>query len=122
MRTLNINLKLAKLGDAYVNFIVSAALTLHKGEPVGSKVSGKILAEAYTQSQLAGKCVKPRRLEKSEVVEALFGYAWLSGILDAEKGVRKLAEFLRMGYTLEEGLVKLVNSIVSKFDEVSVGV
>lgn len=121
MRTLSLDLKLAKLGDAYVNFLVSAALTLHQGKPVSSKVPGKILAKAYTRSQLSEKCVKARGVEKSEVVEALLGYAWLSGVLDAEKGVRKLAELLKRGYALEDGLVELVNLVVSGFDEVTVG-
>lgn len=122
MRILSLNLKLAKLGDAYVNFLVSAALTLHEGKPVGTKVSGKILAVTYARSQLAEKCVKVRGVEKAEVVEALLGYAWLGGILDAERGVRRLAELLKRGYTLEDGLVELVNSVVSGFDEVKVEV
>uniref|UniRef100_A0A7C4H8E1 Uncharacterized protein n=1 Tax=Thermofilum pendens TaxID=2269 RepID=A0A7C4H8E1_THEPE len=66
--------------------------------------------------------MKVRGVEKAEVVEALLGYAWLGGILDAERGVRRLAELLRKGYTLEDGLVELVNSVVSGFDEVKVEV
>lgn len=120
MRTLEINLRLAKLGDAYVNFVVSAALTIYKGEPVGAKVPGKVLTLAYSRSQLSTKCVNSRRVEKSEVVEALFGYAWLSGLLDAEKGVKKLVDLLKRGYTIEDGLAELTNFVISKFDEVRI--
>src|SRR3989304_2722105 len=46
------NRQLASLGDAYVNFVYSLALTQMSGEPRAVKVSDKILAEAFRLSGL----------------------------------------------------------------------
>ncbi len=105
-------------GDAYLNFIVSAALTLHSGRAVNVRVPGKVLASVFERSQLGRKCINARRVEKAEVVEALFGYAWLSGTLSAEKGVERLSDSLKKGHPLEESLGGLVDWLLSGVEEV----
>mgnify|MGYP001772719541 CR=1 FL=1 len=117
-KTLRLRLELAKLGDAYLNFVASAALTLYSGKATSVKVPGKALASVYERSQLRSKCVNARRVEKAEIVEALFGYAWLSGALSAEKGVERLSSLLEKGYRLEEGLEELVNWLLSNVEKV----
>ncbi len=121
MSTLVVNTRLAKLGDAFLNFVVSAALTLHTEKVVGVKVPGRVLASVFASSLLARKCRRlPRKVERSEVVEALFGLAWLNGWITAEEGVQRLLKELRKGASLEEGLRNLVDSLVSSFEEVEV--
>jgi len=44
--------QLASLGDAYVNFVFSLALTKIKGNPEGIKVSDRILANAFKLANL----------------------------------------------------------------------
>ena len=44
--------QLASLGDAFVNFVYSLALTETKGKPQAVKVSDRILAEAFRRSGL----------------------------------------------------------------------
>ncbi len=68
---------LARLGDAYVNFIYSLALTDVGGEPTGAKVSDRILVEAAKISGL--KRLLPKRTGRNDVanaVEALLVHAW----------------------------------------------
>jgi len=44
--------QLASLGDAFVNFIYSLALTKRNGRPEATKVSDRILSEAFRQAGL----------------------------------------------------------------------
>ena len=44
--------KLAQLGDAYINFVYSLALSQKKGKPSGAKVKGTALAEAMRKAGL----------------------------------------------------------------------
>uniref|UniRef100_A0A7C1PDB2 Uncharacterized protein n=1 Tax=Thermofilum pendens TaxID=2269 RepID=A0A7C1PDB2_THEPE len=121
MSTLVVSARLAKLGDAFLNFVVSAALTLHNERVEGVKVPGRVLASVFASSLLAQRCRCPsRKLEKSEVVEALFGYAWLNGWLTAEECVRRLLRELRGGASLEEGLRSLVDSLIISFEKVEI--
>jgi len=121
MSTLIISARLARLGDAFLNFVVSAALTLHTERVEGVKVPGKVLASVFAASLLAHKCRCPsRKLERSEVVEALFGHAWLNGWITAEEGVQRLFEELRSGASLEEGLRNLLDSLVRDFERIEV--
>lgn len=70
--------KLAQLGDSFVNFLYSLALTRHLRQPVGTKVSDKVLAEAARKAGL--RHLLPKRTSRSDVsnaVESLVIYAWL---------------------------------------------
>lgn len=79
---------LARLGDAYVNFIYSLALTEIEGAPTGVKVSDRILAEAAKASGLKG--ILPKRTGRDDVanaVEALLVYAWRHKLMTSEEAI-----------------------------------
>lgn len=80
MREVLTDRKLASLGDAYINFAYSLALSNKNGKPSGEKVKGAALAEALKQSGL--REYLPSRMTKhmlADAAEALIVYAWLSG-------------------------------------------
>jgi hypothetical protein len=80
--------KLAALGDAYVNFIYSIALSKKKGQPVGAKVSSHILAEALKKAEL--REFLPRRTDRhtqADAAEALIVYVWTQSLMSVEEGV-----------------------------------
>ncbi|MBS7643494.1 hypothetical protein KEJ26_02775 [Candidatus Bathyarchaeota archaeon] len=80
---------MAKLGDAYVNFVYSLALTEICGEPTGAKVSSEILAEALKKTRL--RKLLPSRLDRhsqGDAAEALIVYAWLKGAISLEETVK----------------------------------
>jgi hypothetical protein len=82
---------LARLGDAYVNFIYSIALSKRKGEATGAKVSSSILAQALRRAGLRG--FLPRRMDRhmlGDAVEALLAYAWMQGAISIEESVTTL--------------------------------
>ncbi|RLI20407.1 hypothetical protein DRO54_06405 [Candidatus Bathyarchaeota archaeon] len=85
--------KLARLGDAYVNFVYSLALSNKRGEPVGRKVKGKILAEAL---KLAGlREFLPHRIDShmlADAAEALILYAWLEDAVTFQEAIKILEE------------------------------
>ena len=85
--------KLARLGDAYVNFIYSLALSNRKGEPIGRKVKGKILAEAFKSAGL--RDFLPHRIDSHKVAdaaEALILYAWAKDALTSQEAIKILQE------------------------------
>ena len=85
--------KLARLGDAYVNFIYSLALSIRKGEPAGRKVKGKILAEAFKSAGL--RDFLPHRIDShklADAAEALILYAWAKDALSFQEAIKILQE------------------------------
>lgn len=71
--------KLAALGDAYINFVYSLALSKSKGQPSGAKVRGSVLAEAFKRAGL--RMHMPSRVSRhmlADAAEALTVYAWLN--------------------------------------------
>jgi hypothetical protein len=79
---------LASLGDSYINFVYSLALSNRKKEPVGTKVKGSLLAEALRKAGLR-ECL-PSRMSRhalADVAEALMVYAWLSNSLSLDESV-----------------------------------
>jgi MoxR-like ATPase len=83
--------KLARLGDAYVNFIYSIALSKRKGEATGAKVSSSILAQALRRAEL--RDFLPRRMDRhalGDATEALLVYAWIHGAISIEESVTAL--------------------------------
>lgn len=83
---------LAALGDAYVNFVYSLALTRMVGKPVGAKATGKVLAEALKSSGI--REIMPRRLDRhdlADAAEALMVYAWLEEVITLEDCVEVLS-------------------------------
>lgn len=85
--------QLAALGDAYVNFAFSLALSGRKGKPEGKKVKGSILAEALRKAEL--RKMLPSRIDKhalSDAAEALVVYAWLNNLLTLKESVQILED------------------------------
>ena len=77
---------LARLGDAFVNLIYSAAKTKAKGRAVGERVQDRVLSHALEIAKLP----VPKRLthgEKGDVVEAVLAYAWMHDMLPMEEAV-----------------------------------
>jgi len=80
--------KLAKLGDAYVNFLYSLALSKKNGEPTGTKVKGRLLADAFKKAGL--RKFLPSRIDRhkqADAAEALIVYAWIRGSMTMEEGL-----------------------------------
>jgi len=85
--------KLAALGDAYVNFIYSLALSNLKGEPVGARVDSRVLASALKRAGL--RSLLPSRTDRhkqADAAEALIVYVWARGLMTLEEGVKILEE------------------------------
>lgn len=83
-----IDQNLARLGDAYVNFIYSIALSKKKGKPAGAKVSSRVLAQALKKANLRKNM--PKRMDRhalGDAVEALVVYAWAHGAFSIEENV-----------------------------------
>jgi len=84
---------LARLGDAYINFIYSLALSEIKGTPTGVKVSDRILAEAAKSSGLRSLLPKrTRRNDTANAVEALLVYAWRNKLMASEEAINILKD------------------------------
>jgi hypothetical protein len=85
--------KLASLGDAYVNFLYSLALSKKNGEPTGTKVKGRLLADAFKKAGL--RKFLPSRIDrhkKADAAEALIVYAWIRGSMTMEEGLKILEQ------------------------------
>ena len=85
--------KLAKLGDAYVNFLYSLALSKKKGEATGTKVKGRLLADAFKKAGL--RKFLPSRIDRhkqADAAEALTVYAWIRGSMTMEEGLEILEQ------------------------------
>jgi hypothetical protein len=85
--------KLASLGDAYVNFLYSLALSKKKGEPTGTKVKGRLLADAFKKAGL--RKFLPSRIDRhkqADAAEALIVYAWIRGSMTMEEGLKILEQ------------------------------
>ena len=79
---------LAKLGDAYVNFVYSLVLTEIEGKPTGIKVSDRILADAAKKSGLKDLLAKrTRRDDIANAVEALIVYVWREELMRTEEAI-----------------------------------
>jgi len=83
--------QLASLGDAFINFVYSLALTQISGHPKGVKVSDKILSEAF---KLAGlRQFLGTRLSKKDLAnasESLLMETYRRQLLTIEESVRVL--------------------------------
>ena len=85
--------KLAKLGDAYVNFLYSLVLSRKNGEPTGTKVKGRLLADAFKKAGL--RKFLPSRIDRhkqADAAEALIVYAWIRGSMTMEEGLEILEQ------------------------------
>jgi len=85
LREVMLDRDLAKLGDAYLNFVHSLALSQRLGRPAGEKVDNQTLASALRKTDLRG--ILPRRTDRhaqGNAAEALIAYAWLRKALTIE--------------------------------------
>jgi len=85
--------KLAKLGDAYVNFLYSLALSKMRGEATGVKVKGRLLADAFKKADL--RKFLPSRVDRhkqADAAEALIVYPWIKGSMTMEEGLEILEQ------------------------------
>jgi hypothetical protein len=83
---------LASLGDAYINFAYSLALSNRCGEPVGTKMKGSVLAEALRKAGLRKHL--PSRMDQhslADAAEALLVYAWLNKSITLVETVEELS-------------------------------
>jgi hypothetical protein len=80
--------ELASLGDSYVNFVYSLAMSNKRGNPLGTKVKGSVLAEALRRSGLR-ECLPSgmSRHSLADAAESLIVYAWLSRCLSFDESV-----------------------------------
>jgi hypothetical protein len=85
--------KLAKLGDAYVNFLYSLVLSKKRREPTGTKVKGRLLADAFRKAGL--REFLPSRIDRhkqADAAEALIVYPWLLGTMTMEEALEILEQ------------------------------
>lgn len=76
----------AKLGDAYLNFVYSLALSVRRGKPSGGKLSNKVLSEALRKSGL--RALMPARLSRHDLggaAEALIIHASIKNLIDTRE-------------------------------------
>lgn len=100
--------KLAALGDAYINFAYSLALSMKRGQPYGAKVKGTVLAEAFKKAGLREHM--PSRVSShmmADAAEALIVYAWLYRYMPLDECV----EILRRSENSVEGFTQLLLTI-----------
>jgi hypothetical protein len=84
---------LAALGDAYINFVYSLALSKRRRKPSGAKVRGAALSEAVRKAGLREHL--PSRVTRhllADAAEALIVYAWLCNRITLEESVAILEE------------------------------
>ncbi len=104
--------QLAQLGDAYVNFVYSLALSERKSRPEGKKVKGSLLAEALKKAGL--RETLPSGMDRhalSDAAEAIVVYAWLKRLLTLNESAQTLigCDSLQVGM---EKLLREVNKRV----------
>jgi len=93
LREVLMDQKLAKLGDAYVNFLYSLALSKKRREATGTKVQGRLLADAFKKAGL--REFLPSRIDRhkqADAAEALIVYAWIQGSMTMEEGLEILEQ------------------------------
>ena len=79
---------LASLGDAYVNFVYSLALSNSRGKPLGARVRGGMLAEAVRKAGIRPFLgSRMTRHGLADAAEALLVYGWLNGFITLDECV-----------------------------------
>lgn len=87
------NGQLASLGDAFVNFVYSLALTQANRKPQGVKVSDRILAEAFRLAGLRNYLgTRVSRKDLANASESLLAEAYQRKLLTIEESVGTLTQ------------------------------
>jgi hypothetical protein len=84
---------LAALGDSYINFVYSLAVSKKTGHPTGAKVNNRILADAVEKSGL--RKLLPHRVDKharGNAAEALMVFAWLQDMQELSDAIKVINE------------------------------
>ncbi len=91
-------LELSKIGDPFVNFVYSLALSKTSNKPLGQKVSNRILSEALVKAGL--RSFAGRRMKKEDLgdyTEGLLFKAYVEGIITIEESVDILSKNISKG-------------------------
>ena len=87
--------ELSRIGDPFVNFIYSLALSKAFKRPVGKKVSNLILSEALTRSKIREKVgSRMKRGDLGDYAEGLIFKAWIEGKMTIDEAVTILSKNL----------------------------
>ncbi len=103
---------LASLGDSYVNFVYSLAMSQKYGHPTGAKVNNHILARAVEASGL--RALLPHRVDRharGNAAEALLVFAWLQDTLEMDECIKVLSQKDPV-----EGFATLLRQIMKRLD------
>jgi len=102
---------LAALGDAYVNFVYSLALSERQREPVGRKVDSSVLAAAIRKAGLRARLPsRTDRHKQADAAVAMIVYAWLNDVVSLGEAVQVLGK----EESLEEAFCVLLRTIMEK--------
>lgn len=114
LREILLDKGLAALGDAYVNFVYSLAMSQKQGHLVGAKVDNRVLSRAVDLSGL--REFLPHRVDKHErgdAAEALLVFAWLSGIQELDDCTKALVT----EENVSQAFATLLKDALGKLDE-----
>ena len=112
MRQIMRDRQLASLGDAFVNFVYSLALTRLGGYPQGTKVSDRILAQALRQSGLRDRLgTRVTKKDLANASEAILAKAYLKDLLAIEESVQLICQYSE---NPDEGLSDLLKLAADK--------
>jgi len=106
---------LAALGDAFVNFVYSLALSKKKNRPVGVRAKGSVLSKSLKDSGLRG--LLPSRMDshkQADAAEALIVYAWMRQLISIDEIVSILSEKEEAADAFTELLVEIKRRIDKK--------
>jgi len=102
---------LAALGDAFVNFVYSLALSLKEGKPMGKKLGNAPLASALRKAGLRRMLpLRTDRHQQANAAEALIVYGWLVGLLS----LKDILRIVSASEKIEDSLRILLQEIVRK--------
>ena len=107
--------KLARLGDAYVNFVYSLGRSKALAEPQGIKVSDRMLAEVLRSSGLRQELPhRTTRQDCANAVEALLVYGYLNKLVSLEEAVEQIAA---ASDSPTDALIQLVKVVAKKIQD-----
>ena len=107
--------QLAALGDAFVNFIYSLALTKLSGQPEGTKVSDRILSEAFRLAGLRGHVgSRLSRKDLANAAESLLAEAYRKRLISIDESVEVITQNLNGPYEGLSNLLKLAAERITK--------
>lgn len=107
---------LARLGDSYLNFLYSMALSEAEGKPTGARIKDRTLVDVAKATGI--RSILPARTPKGRVadsIEALLAYTWLREALKFED---MMEVFRRRFYDPVSSLEEIVKEAVKRLSEI----